>query len=148
MVKMSSLRNCPVICQDRRLGLLQSVSLDTAQKKVCALIISCGLRGKCMILRDDVLSVCDGFILARNPQKYKRALEMERNRFVRDTTGLLVGYVTDYAIDERKLDVAAIEMISGYWPSEYRDRTWMFAYDIQATWGELTVPVCLGSMTV
>ena len=43
---MSALRNLPVICENKRLGLLQSISLDPAQKRVSALIVSCGMRGK------------------------------------------------------------------------------------------------------
>lgn len=148
MVRMSALRNYPVICSQQRLGLLQSVCLDTAQKRVCALIVSCGLRGKRVVLREDVLSVADGFILARNPQKYKRSFETQRCRFARDTTGLLAGYVTDYAMDEKTLEIAAIELIPGCWPSERKERLWLYVYDMQsASAGELTIPAYLSRLT-
>lgn len=142
---MSVLRNYPVICDEKQLGLLQNISLDSAQKRVNALIISCGLRGKRVVLPQDVISLADGFILARRAQKYKRAYETAACRFVRDTTGLLVGRVTDYAIDEANLNVTAIEMTPGYLPSQ-RSRLWMYAYvraDSETL--ELTVPVCVGS---
>ena len=65
--------------------------------------------------------------------------------FVRDTTGLLAGRVTDYAIDEATLQIEAIEVMPGYTPSERRKRLWMFDYvhrDERAL--ELTIPACLG----
>lgn len=141
---MSILRNYPVICHEKRLGLLQNISLDTAQKRVLALIISCGMRGKRVILSQDVLSVADGFILADKAEKYKKALEKTPCTFVRDTTGLLCGRVTDYAIDENTLCVRAIEVIPGYWPNERRARIWMYDYARAERASELTVPACLG----
>lgn len=146
MVRMSILRNYPVICGKKQLGLLQNVSIDAAQKKVCALIVSCGMRGKRVILPEHVLSIADGFILADQVEKYKRSAETAPCVFIRDTTGLLCGRVTDYAIDEKTLAIEAIEMIPGYLPAERRSRLWMFAYArSDETAGELTVPVCLGS---
>lgn len=146
MVRMSVLRNYPVICDEKRLGLLQSISLDTAQKRVCALIVSCGMRGKRVVLPEDVLSVADGFILARQAGKYKRRFEIPACRFARDTTGLLAGRVTDYAIDEKTLQIEAIEIIPGYLPSERRAFLWTYAY-VRADERklELTIPACLGS---
>ncbi|MDO5299095.1 MAG: hypothetical protein Q4F18_06675 [Clostridia bacterium] len=145
MVRMSILRNYPVICGKKQLGLLQSISLDTAQKRVCALIVSCGMRGKRVVLPEDVESIADGFILAGRSQKYKRGLETSPCVFVRDTTGLLAGRVTDYAIDEQTLGIEAIEMIPGYLPAERRNRLWMYAYVRPESAPELTVPACLGS---
>lgn len=143
---MSVLRNYPVICHEKQLGLLQSISLDTAQKRVCALIVSCGMRGKRVVLPEDVLSVADGFILARQAGKYKRRFEAPTCRFARDTSGLLTGRVTDYAIDERTLEIAAIEIMPGYLPAERRALLWTYAYaraDERKL--ELTIPACLGS---
>ena len=77
MVRMSILRNYPVICDKKQLGLLQSISLDTAQKRVCALIVSCGMRGKRLILPEHVLSIADGFILAERVEKYNQLLRIE-----------------------------------------------------------------------
>lgn len=146
MVRMSILRNYPVICDKKRLGLLQSISLDPAQKRVCALIVSCGIRGKRVILPEHVVSIADGFILASQAQRYRRSAETVPCVFIRDTMGLLCGRVTDYAIDEATLSIAAIEMIPGYLPSERRSRLWMYAYTRSSdTSSELTVPVCLGS---
>lgn len=146
MVRMSVLRNYPVICGKERLGLLQSVSLDEAQKRVCALIVSCGIRGKRVILPQDVTSIGDGFILAGQARRYKRSDETAPCPFVRDSAGLLVGYVTDYAIDEATLDVMAIEMKPGHLTGRRLGRLWMYSYarpDAQSL--ELTVPACMGS---
>ena len=143
MIRMSALRNVPVICGEKQLGLLQAVSLDEAQKRVCALIISCGLRSKRMVLPEAVLSIADGFILAKRAEKYRRSMEKTPCAFVRDSTGLLCGRVTDYALDE-SLNVQAVEIMPGYWPSERRSRIWAFTWhrtDDEA----LSVPACLGS---
>lgn len=146
MVRMSTLRNCPVICGNRQIGLLQSVTLDAAQKRVYALIVSCGIRGKRVVLPQDVLSIADGFILASAVQKYHRSQENAPCAFLRDTTGLLAGYVTDHAIDESTLQVQAIEMAPGYLPSERKLRIWVYTYvrpdDAD---NELTIPAFLCS---
>lgn len=146
MVRMSILRNIPVICENKQLGLLQSISLDSAQKRVLALIVSCGMRGKRVVLPEHVLSIADGFILADEVQKYKRAYETQLCSFVRDTTGLLCGRVGDYALCEETLCVAAIELIPGYLPGESRNRIWLFVYERpNEEAGELLVPISLGS---
>ena len=146
LVRMSVLRNYPVISGNRQIGLLQSISLDEAQKRVCALIVSCGFRGKRVLLPQDVQSIADGFILASGTQKYRRELETAPCQFVRDSAGLLAGRITDYAIDEKSLCIQAIEMMPGYLPREQRIRIWVYAYarpDSAAP--ELIVPSSLGS---
>ena len=144
MVRLSALRNMPVIQGKQRLGLLQSVSLDEARKRVRALIVSCGIRGKRVVSRESVLSIGDGFILAGDSRRYHRSDESSPCPFVRDSSGLLVGYVTDYAIDEATLSVAAAEMKPGHQPR--LDRLCMFSYSRQdAASLELTIPACMGS---
>lgn len=146
MIRMSILRNYPVICCNRQVGLLQSINLDAAQKRVCALMVSCGFRGKRVILPQNVLSIADGFILADEVKKYKRAYDREPCVFVRDTTGLLTGKVTDYAIDEQTLGIQAVEMMLGYLPSQRRTRIWIYEYArADAQQDELIVPASLGS---
>ena len=144
MVRLSALRNMPVIQGKQRLGLLQSVSLDEARKRVRALIVSCGIRGKRVVPRESVLSIGDGFILSGDSRRYHRSDEGSSCPFIRDSSGLLVGYVTDYAIDEATLSVVAAEMKPGHQPR--LERLWMFSYARQdADALELTIPVCMGS---
>ena len=145
MIRLSTLRNRPVVCGHKRLGLLQSISLDPAQKRVCALIVSCGMLGKRVVLPQDVLAIADGFILVGCVLRYRRALETPPCAFVRDTTGLLTGRVTDYAIDEASLAVAAIELTTGYLRPARETRLWVLDYVRQGEQSpELTVPACLG----
>lgn len=145
MVRMSALRNRPVVCGNKRLGLLQSVSLDSAQKRVRALIVSCGVFGKRVVPGQDVLAIADGFILASGVQHYRRVFETPPCAFVRDTTGLLTGRVTDYAIDEETLAVAAVELTTGYLRPARSARLWALDYVRQGEQSpELTVPACLG----
>ena len=144
MVRMSALRNMPVILGKVRLGLVQSVGLDEARKRVRALIVSCGIRGKRVVSRESVLSIGDGFILVGDSRRYHRSDEPSPCPFVRDSAGLLVGLVTDYALDEKTLDVVAVEMKPGHQPR--LERLWMFSYARQdADALELTIPVCMGS---
>ena len=146
MVRMSALRNLPVILGNERLGLLQSVSLDEARKRVRALIVSCGIRGKRVVSRESVLSIGDGFILVGDSRRYHRSDEDSSCPFVRDSSGLLVGYVTDYAIDEETLDVVAVEMKPGHLTGRRTGRLWMYSYAHQNPASlELTVPACMGS---
>lgn len=146
MVRMSALRNMPVILGNERLGLLQSVSLDEARKRVRALIVSCGIRGKRVVPPDCVQSIGDGFILAERSRRYHRRDENAPCPFVRDSSGLLVGMVTDYAIDETTLEVVAVEMKPGHLTGRRAGRLWMYSYARQEPSSlELTVPACMGS---
>ena len=145
MVRMSALRNYPVICCSRQIGLLQSVSLDRARKRVHALVVSCGMRGKRVVLGQHVQAIADGFILAEQTEKYRRIDERADSPFVRDTTGMLCGCVTDYAVDERTLEILAVEILPGYWPRASRQRLWAFAYhSAEAPDGDLIVPAFPG----
>ena len=128
MVRMSMLRNSPVICRDRQIGLLQSISFDKAQKAVRALIVAGGLKGKCVVPAGDVLAVSREFILVDGFAKYSRSSENPPFRFVRDTTGALVGRVKDYLIDEKALCVVSLEIMRGYMPGERHARVWTFSY--------------------
>ena len=146
MIRMSALRNTPVICCSRQIGLLQSISLDEARKRVHALVVSCGMRGKRVVLREHVQAIADGFILADQADKYKRIYEKAGSPFVRDTTGMLAGCVTDYAVDEGTLEILAVEIMPGYWPPASRQRLWAFAYHrSEDPDGGLIVPASLGS---
>lgn len=142
MIRTSTLRNMPVICCKKQIGLLQSITLDTAQKRVQALVVSCGMRGKRMVLREHVQAIADGFILTDRIERMRRMDEQTPSRFVRDTTGMLAGYITDYAVDERTLEVLAVEVMPGYWPSESRKRIWVSDYGgMNEPQGDLIVPV-------
>ena len=146
MIRMSALRNDPVICCNRQIGLLQSISLDAARKRVNALVVACGIRGKRVVLPQQVSAIADGFILADQVERYARDRETAVSPFVRDTTGLLAGCATDYAIDERTLRVLAVEIMPGYWPARSRRRIWVYAYrSADGENGDLIVPASLGS---
>lgn len=46
LIRVSVLRNYPVICDHRQIGLMQGVSLNEAQNQVRALIVSCAYGAK------------------------------------------------------------------------------------------------------
>ena len=128
LIRVSVLRNYPVICDHRQIGLMQGVSLNEAQNQVRALIVSCGIRGKRLVFPDDVAAFGDGFILIRKANRYVRSYEAPPSTFVRDTTGLLCGRVTDYAMNESTLEIQAVEMIPGYTGRERKCRIWVYTY--------------------
>lgn len=125
---MSRLRNTPVICRNTQIGFLQSIKLDDGQKRVQAFVIARGLRGKCIVPAESVKTLSGEFIIAESVKKYEREYETNGSLFVFDTDGLMIGRVSDYAIDEEKLDVEAIEVMRGYLPKEMKSRIWFYAY--------------------
>ena len=144
MFTMSTLRNTPVIVNQKSVGILQNVCLDMVQKKVCALHVSCGLHGRYLIMPEDVLTISQEFILAANLNRYKHCNKETNVPFVRDTTGMLVGFVTDYAISKSTLELAAVEMRTGLLPREYLTRIWIMNFTYQIQRNELVVPASLG----
>jgi len=71
LIRMSILRNFSVICGHRQIGLLQNASLDEAQKQVLALIVSCGIRGKRVILPESIeaIGAMYGVTIARRKRR-------------------------------------------------------------------------------
>jgi len=145
MIRMSAIRNTPVVIGQKTIGILQSISVDMVQKRVYALNVSCGLKGRYMVVPEDILSISDGFILASGLVRYRQDKRQTYPRFVRDSTGLLVGRVTDYAISEDDLRLNAIEMQIGLLGGERRIRIWIIDYTCSPDKSELIVPVSLGS---
>lgn len=144
MVKMSAMRNCPVICKNKRIGLMQGMYMESDAKQVSALIVACGFRGKRIVQRGDIQSVANGFVLIRNTERAKDLHDCMGSIFVRDTAGLLVGRVTDYAIDENTMQILAVEILTGYLPGVYMKRIWIFNYEYHNP-GEFVVPASFGS---
>ena len=128
MIRMNCLRNLPVICNNRQIGFLHGVKLNDEQNGVCALVIARGLKGKCVLLTDDVTMISSEFIIARRTHKYERRYEKQNICFVYDTDGLMIGKVSDYALDEENWRIAAIEVMRSYLPSGRRERIWFFQY--------------------
>lgn len=145
MIRMSMMRNTPVILGERQIGLLQGIRFDHTRKRVCALIASGGMHGKRIVQTQHIRAIGSEFILVDGWSKYRRSDKQQTALFVRDTTGLLVGCVTDYAIDKKTLEVLAIEVLPGYLPWEAREKIWVFAYNFLEDTGELSIPIVLCS---
>lgn len=135
------LRNIPVICGDRQIGLFQSVCFDKTRKRVCAFVISGGLCGKRIVPIQHVRMVGREFILIDGWSRYSRMDGQQASLFVRDTTGLLVGRITDYAVDQESMEILAIEFLSGYHPEAIHRREWMYAYSFSEDADAWIVPV-------
>lgn len=142
MIRISVLRNRPVITGNRQIGLLQSVSLDSAQKRVLALIVSRGLRGKCLLFPAHIRTISDRFILADRISRYERKYELRPCRFIRDTTGALIGRITDFALQEDTLSVSAVEFMPGLLPPERNIRMWVYMYQ-KLNADTLTIPTLM-----
>jgi len=146
MIRMNSLRNLPVICNGKQIGLMQEITLDDKQKQVNSLVVSCGIRGKRIIARNQIVSIANGFILAKNAEKYRYISGTNTYRFVRDTTGLLTGRIIDYALDRNTLQVYAIEIQTGYVKHSMHRKIWVYDYgQCRENRYELIIPASLGS---
>jgi len=145
MIRMSTIRNYPVVCAGRQIGVMQNIRLKPNQKAVEALIISCGIRGKRIVRVSEILSIANGFILIKKDENYFQQIEKNNCQFVRDTTGLLSGRITDYAINKSDLSIYAIEIILGYTLSERKKRIWLYEYQKSSKDEyELIIPTALG----
>lgn len=141
MLRMSSLPGRPVILGQRRLGLLQNVLVDAAQKRVRALIVGRGFLGKCVVLPEAIVSITQDFMLVDGTRRFDRRLEPSGCLFVRDTQGLLVGRVTDFALEDGA--VVAAEICGGY--GKAAPRFWCYRfYPMQGHPDELMIPALLG----
>ena len=142
---MSTLRNVPVVLGQQRIGLLQSVCFDKELKRICALIVSGGVHGKRIVQAQHVRIITREFILVDCWAKHTRSDKQQISFFVRDTTGLLIGRVTDYAIETEAMRISAIEIVPGYLPRDLRKRTWICEYTFSEHLGEVSIPDILYS---
>lgn len=140
MIRMSQLRNIPVILGEHQIGIVQSMLLDQMRKRVCAFVVSGGMRGKKIVSAQHICVLGEDFIMVDGWCRYRRNDKQQIEMFVRDTSGLLVGRVTDYAIDKRTLEVIAVEVLSGYLPHSWQAKSWMYEYCFSADSDELCTP--------
>ena len=140
LIRMSMLRNVPVVQGQRRIGLLQNVCFDAEYKRISALIVSGGVHGKRIVHAAHVCTITPEFILIDRWSRYRSSVRQQTPLFVRDTTGLLVGRVTDYAIEKETMCILAVEMIPGYLLQERKKRTWIYEYMISDCSGEISIP--------
>lgn len=143
MIRMSMLRNVPVIFDERQVGLFQDICFDQARKQVYAFVVSCGIGGKKLVPAEHVRMISQKFILISGMEKYRRSDRQKTSLFIRDITGTLGGYVSDYAIDKRSLDVLALEIQLGYGLKERKIHTWVYAYTYLTDCDEVSIPLDL-----
>ena len=143
LIRMSTLRNVPVVLGQRQIGLIQDACFDETRKQVYAFVVACGMRGKKLVPVKHVRVLSEQFILIDGLEKYRHTDRQKMSLFVRDTTGILVGRVTDYAIDIRTMEVLALEMIPGYSLRDWRRRIWLYAYRVSQDRNELSIPLHL-----
>lgn len=143
MIRMSQLRNTPVILGEHQIGIFQSMLFDQTRKRVCAFVISGGMRGKKIVSVQHICALGEDFVLVDGWCRYRRSDKQQIAPFVRDTTGLLVGRVTDYAIDKKTWEVIAVEVLSGYLPHDWQAKSWMYEYCFAADSDELCTPSVL-----
>lgn len=146
MIRMSVLRNYPVILNQKRLGLVQSACPDDTHKKVKMFVVSCGIHGKRLVDAQDVSMIGEGFILAQKARRFSRQDCTAEHTFVRDTTGQLAGYVSDYAVDENTFEILAAEVCPGYLYAKKRGKMWVYTYHPSASAiHELIIPAGMSS---
>lgn len=146
MIRMSMLRNHPVVHKNKRIGLIQNLSVNLSQKRIKALIVSCGMKGKRILFPAQINTISEEFVLAEDTEKYRREYEDQSRAFVRNTDGRLIGYVTDYAIDEQTMSILAVEMTTGYLFKEKSIRVWIYTFAChEAEQWELIIPSQISS---
>jgi len=140
--RLNAVRNLPVIMQSKRVGMLLGISVDLYTKQATDIIVACGLRGKRRIQCRYISAIAEGFILI-DDTAHSTVDHGGINRvFAFDTTGVLIGRASDYAIEESSMEIQAIEIITGYLPGIYPRKTWIFDYECIGT-GEILLPASI-----
>lgn len=139
MIRMSTLRNRGVFLHGKQIGLLQNVCLNPAQKTVHSLVVAGGLKGKRVVYSNQILSMTGEEIHVSETVRYKKSMEPPKQRFIRDESGLLLGRITDFLLDEERMRLVALQIIRGYLTSEERKRTWIYRW-LQSQKEDLIIP--------
>ncbi len=112
----------PVILNGKRIGHVACLTLDEGLTKVTGLRIARGLRGNRFIPSSAVGLLGDVAVLVKEDGVRpggERGLNLRR---ATTTDGQILGAITGVLIDERTLNVAALELSSGWWEDLVRGR--------------------------
>lgn len=143
MFRVNAVRNVPVIMGNKRIGLMMGLHFDLHAKRATEMVVACGLRGKRRIECKYVTGITDEFILVDDTAKSAPERGRINKAFAFDTTGLLVGSVSDYAVDESSMSILASEVTTRYHPGTYSRQIWVFDYEYIKT-GEILLPASIG----
>lgn len=140
---MNSLRNTPIIMENKRIGLLSGMIFDLRDKRAKDIVAACGLRGKRRIDCQHIMTLADGFILVDDTTRSRLQLNCSKKVFAFDTSGVLIGCISDYAIDESSMRIIAVEVTTGYYPGKYMRRIWVFDFEYINS-EEILLPASIG----
>ncbi len=118
----------PVIVGGKRIGHVAYLTLDERLTRVTGLRIARGLRGNRFVSASSVSLLGDVAVLVTNEgvrPSGERGLNLRR---ATTTDGQILGAITGAMIDERTLQVAALELTSGWWDDLARGRRYVYGW--------------------
>ena len=118
----------PVVLNGKRIGHVACLTLDEELTRVTGLRIARGVRGNRFIPSGDVSLLGDVAVLVtgegRRPNG-EHGLNLTR---ALTTDGQILGAITGALIDEGTLEVAALELSSGWWDDLARGRKYVYGW--------------------
>ena len=132
----------PVILAGKRVGHVACLTLDEGLTRVTGLRVARGLRGNRFISAGSVSLLGDVAVLVADQGVRpggERGLNLRR---ATTTDGQILGAITGALIDERTLQVTALELSSGWWDDLARGRRYVYGWT--ASSGENVILECDG----
>lgn len=129
MIRISMLRNCPVFCGERQVGLLHKVCISPKTNAVGSLVVAGGFAGKRLVSAAQILSITRSAIQISGSLKYCKELDLENPRFVCDSNELLLGKITDCMLCAETNAISAFQMVAGFLTALERKRIWLYSWE-------------------
>ena len=129
MIRISMLRNCPVFCCEKQVGLLHKVCISPEDNRIGALIVAGGFSGKRLVHAEQILSITQSIIRITGSLKYRREQDRENPRFVCDSNELLLGKITDFMLCAETNAISAFQMVTGFITKQERKHIWICSWE-------------------
>jgi uncharacterized protein YrrD len=138
MTRTNRLIGLPVILDGEKLGVVDSVSFSGDGKSVSEITVqSAKLRSGCLH-GEDIQLIGERAVIA-SAKPYGRCHKFQP-KMVRDTSGLMLGIVTDALVEEDTLRIAQLEISFGPIDDILTGRRWVSEFCVNGITGETIVP--------
>ena len=139
MTRANRLIGLPVILDGAKIGVIDQFDFSRDARQISALSVQTNSLRSGSIPAHDVQLVGENVVLVSAKPGPQRGRKFTPGR-VRDTSGLILGVVTDAMLDETTLCVTALELSFGPIDDLLTGRRWAKEFSVDPKSGETIVP--------
>lgn len=138
MKRLNELIGLPVMCGGQRMGFVSALCLSPDVHDVIGLNLQRAFRSGIFVPESGIRRLGDRFVEIERPQSQKARAPAKFSPAC-DAQGMQLGVITDAAIDEKTLHVAALEISFGPLDDLIGGRRWVHRFTAEADTGRIVI---------